>query len=159
MKDEKGRWHINKGHTANALVDLDPTLGFVSLPQPTPSSSSSFSAPPPYISHPVPLYTELIGLWAYITFQASVPLNLFFPHLLWGKYHSFFKALLHLNLLSECPETSMWGLLPFKYPFTIPVNLLAMPLSFPVDCEPLMGRDCVFASIAGANIMLNKGPN
>lgn len=44
MRCEKGRWHINEGHTANSQVDLDPIVGFVSLPQPTPSPS--LSAPP-----------------------------------------------------------------------------------------------------------------
>ena len=128
MRCEKGRWHINKGHTANSLVDLDPTLGFVSLTQSIPSSS--LSAPPctlPTLASP-----QRANCW-------SLSLLSLFRHLyLWtcSFVNSYGANLTHSSRLQSIHTCSVNSLEPLCGVFSL-LGILLLPQSIHWPCPCL----------------------
>lgn len=117
IRYEKGRWHLSKSHIANSLVDLDPTLGFVSLPHSTyPFILTLTLCLTQYTSHSVPLLHRA-DCWSLSLLAQNLSGFCTLDHVLSSSPVS------HTSLIYQCsapltpviPWDLQWGLLPFRY--------------------------------------------
>lgn len=123
MRHGQGRWHINKGHTATWLVDLDPMPDFqATAAAPSPLSIATLctfhSVSRPHGAKCWSPGHHLSGLYTFENVLISYWEDLTHPSRL-GSIKSI-----------NSPWTAVWGSLPSGYPFISPLIPLAVSSPF-----------------------------